>query len=233
MSHRRISRPRLALLAACGFAALAALSAPSAALAATKPAKKSCPTTGTTKAQNAFVRLYTKPKAGDADPVYACRFSDGKPFALDATKGPECELSGPKLSNNVTLAGDMIAFATTECEMFTAYDHLLVYNAKTRKQTRYVKNVADVFPPVTTDPGDGYDDVDEIVLKPNGAVAWLVRSGYQSKEEPDTFQVRLLTAGGQSQVLDTSRTIDPNSLSLSKSGRLYWVNGFTIKTGAL
>ena len=45
-------------------------------------ARLTCPTAGNTVAQTASVRIYSKTRNGDLDPLLACRFKDGKPFRL-------------------------------------------------------------------------------------------------------------------------------------------------------
>ena len=241
MPNCRLTRARLAVLTAvCALSGLAALSAPTAALAAKK---KSCPTAGNTVAQNASVRVYSKTKNGDLDPLLACRFKDGKPFGLDAFVGRECQ--NLRRVDQVVLAGDMIAFEATECELETANSYLTVWSAKKRKVIRKVDGGV-VKPAVTSSPGDGYTDITDLVVKSDGAVAWIGVGGYQSKDEPDNVEVRRITAAGKNELLDTGlgtgagrpgfpdfKSPDFKSLALARNGRVYWTNGEVTKSAAL
>jgi hypothetical protein len=123
----------------------------------------------------------------------------------------------------------MIAIAITECELETAFDQLSVWSAKTRKRIRNAP-AADVLPAKTENPGDGFTDLETIVLKADGAVAWIGRGGYQSRSETDNLQVRRITAKGKSEVLDSGASIAAKSLALAGDGRLYWANGTVIKS---
>lgn len=224
----RHTRARLVVLTtACALSGLAALSIPGAALAAKR---KSCPSAGNTVAQNASVRVYSKTRNNDLDPLLACRFRDGKPFRLGVVVGRECQ--NVSRLEQVVLAGDMIAIAAIECELETAFDHLTVWNAKRRKLIAKADPAA-FKDPVTSDPGDGYSEIDDVVVKSDGAVAWIGRSGYQSKSEPDNVEVRRIAAGGKNELLDSGTGLVRTSLALARNGRVYWTNGSAAKSVAL
>lgn len=228
MSRHRPSRARLVvLLAACALAGVAALSGPNSAMAASK----ACPTSGSTVAQNQLVRVYTPPNSGETDPVYACRFKTGKPFKLDATKGPECQ--NTRRIGQTVLAGTMIAFQVTECELETAFDHLSVWNAKKRKQMVNLANVANIPDAPASVTADGFTGIESLVLSPTGAVAWIGRGGYDDKTTTDLLEVHRIPAGGKDAVLDSGADVLGDSLALARKGTLYWTKGSVVRSGRL
>ncbi len=228
MSRHRSSRAPLVLLGACALAGVAALSAPpNAAMAASKR----CPTSGSTVAQNQLVRVYTKPNAGEIDPVYACEFKAGKPFKLDAIKGRECQ--NARRIGQTVLAGTMIAFQVTECELETAFDHLSVWNAKKRKRIVNVANVADIPDAPAGVTADGFTELESLVLRTTGAVAWIGRGGYDHKSTTDLLEVHGIPARGKDAVLDSGADVVGDSLALARKGTLYWTKGSVVRSGRL
>jgi hypothetical protein len=130
------------------------------------------------------------------------------------------------------MAGDMIALATTNCELETAFDTLTVFDAKKRKRIRKADG-GQFKPAVTSNPGDGRSEILDLVVKPDGAVAWIGVGGYQSKDEPDNTELRRITATGTNELLDSGPGLVGTSLALARNGRVYWTNASTPKSAAL
>ena len=119
-----------------------------------------------------------------------------------------------------------------ECELETAFDHLTVWNAKKRKLIRKADG-GQFKDPVTSNPGDGYSSIEDVVVASDGAVAWIGVGGYTSKAEPTNVEVRRITARGTNELLDSGPGLAVKSLALAHDGRVYWTNGSTAKSAAL
>jgi hypothetical protein len=84
--------------------------------------------------------------------------------------------------------------------------------------------------------GDGWPT--DLVLKANGAVAWIVETHYATEDRPSCgskspcFHVYKASAKSKMKLIDGGATIDPESLVRSGS-KIYWRNGEQIRSAGL
>jgi len=142
--------------------------------------------------------------------IHGCAYGH-RPYLLGGIElcyGSPC--GGPARE---TLAGPLVAYEDGGGGEVAHIYVVIVRNLRTGRIIRRVPTGT----PVTAKPGwVGIGPTTAIVVKPDGAVAWIVETGY-----PTEYQVHAVDKSGSSRTLAAGADIDPFSLALAGS-TLYW-----------
>jgi hypothetical protein len=184
-----------------------------AALAVTAAAIPCRPGPGTTTlAHSAHARIFSDDATGND---YACLYSDGRPRFLSTTEHYEYR--------HVRFAGSYVAFVQN---IEAIDDHVGVMNLRTGR----LRNDAEVTPIA----GAVCPNVASLVLKSDGAVAWIATnflgSGCSAPPGP-AIEVRRHDGRGL-RVVASSTAIVPSSLRLHRS-TITWVQAGTHRSASL
>lgn len=124
----------------------------------------------------------------------------------------------------MTVAGEFAAYGVEECGVDTGSTQVVVRRLSDGKRLRDAA--------ATTPPGvESYQSVSSLVLKADGAVAWIgdgrsiVRRGHK-------IEVYKADSGGSVRLLDSGLAIAPGSLRLHGS-KLTWTHGAAVRTATL
>jgi hypothetical protein len=180
--------------------------------------------------------LYLAPEAPPALPeflsVYGCSYKTKRSYRLGYVPPSVCtpgNCGGVELE---TLAGTMAAYEVSSGGPGASW-LVVVRNLATGKVVHGVPSGTPAHPePSRTEPGGTFTDlgigpIESLVVKKDGAVAWIVDT---SKENGD-YQVHALDMTGE-RVLAVSPEIEPKSLALAGS-TLYWTQGGVPESAAL
>ena len=203
---------RLALAAAM-FASVAGVVPAAAAV------DQSCATTGPTITADAVGRVYSGSSTPIDATVYACVYGHAPVVIADSDLG-----SNPHF--DVELSGRYVAVATDLFQPFFAEASLRVFDLSTGRVIGRPR-------PATK----GQLITITALVSRGRAVAWiasrknLIRHG--TDETAPIYEVHRADAHGAS-LLDSGRTIAPESLALSSAGsRIYWLHGNSLHTARL
>jgi hypothetical protein len=144
--------------------------------------------------------------------VFGCAFGRspyvlGLPFAGSATGGGGIDRE--------VLAGQVVAYEESSSKRF----QVVVRDLRTGRVLHRVPTGTPSAPPLEV----GVGPTPEIVVKSNGAVAWITDNLALVKPQSDYFEVRALDKMG-GRVLAAGTDVDPHSLALVGS-ILYWTEG--------
>jgi hypothetical protein len=117
--------------------------------------------------------------------------------------------------HHITLAGRYVGFATWAQEHNDFAYYVMVIDLRSR-HSKFTLPTG-TAPPDRRDYVTGLGPTTRLVLKDDGAVAWIAQEMYS---DPTTYEVHKADRGGK-QVLDAGPDVDPRSLRLSGS-RLSW-----------
>jgi hypothetical protein len=141
--------------------------------------------------------------------IHGCAYGH-RPYLVgteELCKGVFC--AGPQ---GEVLAGPLVAYEEGGgAETKNSY-YVVVRNLRTGRVIREIPTGTPA-PPITDTIGAG--PTTAIVVKPDGAVAWIVETGY-----PTEYQVHAVDSSG-SRTLASGANVDPSSLALAGS-TLYW-----------
>ncbi len=171
-----------------------------------------------------YVRPAMSPSLDRYEPeeIFGCAYGSAHPYPL----GPVPESSPP----TETLGGPIVAYE----ESFVASDKYLeggsskwfvvVRNLLTGRVLHKIPTGARSAPPSKEDVGVG--PALAIVVKSDGAVAWIAENEFQSSSTISYYEMHTLDESG-SQILASGTEIDPYSLALAGSthSTLYWTQG--------
>jgi hypothetical protein len=212
---------RLTLLVTAVAVTLVAL--PTAAASAA-----SCDKSGyKTLDQNKYVRVQRGPiPKGDSTSdfgYYACRIKNGKRYVLG---GNECFGNDLGSVGDYTLAGNYIAYEARTCGDPEGESDAVRLNVS--NGTRGTAS-AESGPLA----GGGVQDysITDIVVKPNGNMAWIALSKHLSGGNTSRYEVRR-AIGAVTDTVASGTTIVADSLALS-AGTIYWLEGATPKSSML
>jgi hypothetical protein len=135
------------------------------------------------------------------------------PNCIRPCGGPEQEILG----------GPLVAYGEASGDETERFYRVIVRNLRTGHVIREVPTGTPV-PPSNAVVGAG--PVTSIVLKSDGAVAWVLETG-----SPTTYQVHAVDKNG-SRILASSGDIDPSSLALA-GNTIYWTQGSTAMSARL
>jgi hypothetical protein len=144
--------------------------------------------------------------------IHGCAYGR-EPYLVgteELCKGVRC--GGPQ---GEVLAGPLVAYEEGGGgEIFNRY-FVMVRDLRTGRVVRKLPTGTPTKPP-TSPLSAGIGPTTAIVVKPDGAVAWIVETGY-----PSEYQVHAVDSSG-SRTLASGTDIDPSSLALAGS-TLYWM----------
>jgi hypothetical protein len=151
------------------------------------------------------------PGAPEALGVYGCAYGSNRTYFLGPLPFASVEDAGGV--SDETLAGPIIAYNESSVRPCCSNRSLVVVrNLLTGKILRHVPSGTPTVPKTGY---VGIGPVVSIVVKKNGAVAWIVETGY-----PNEYQVHAMDQSG-SRLLASSAEIEPDSLALG-GNVLYW-----------
>jgi len=148
---------------------------------------------------------------------WGCVFGHSRSFLVGFTD--ECISNGGACAStsHLTLAGTLLAREYSRTSFVLGDERLIeVEDLRTGRVLHSVPTGV-TFPPKPKTVGDG--PATAIVLKSDGAVAWIV----DTVQKNDMYQVHAVDRSG-SRLLASGSDIDPKSLALAGS-TLYWTQG--------
>lgn len=154
---------------------------------------------------------------------YACRVKNGKRFVLG---GNECFGNNLGQIGNYAFAGNFIAYEARTCGDPEGESDAKVLNLATGVKIRYQAEQGFL-------PGGGVQDfsITDIVVRPNGNVAWIAFAQHLSGGNATRYDVRRVIDQNVTRI-DSGTTIVPDSLALSGT-HLYWLDAETPETSEL
>jgi hypothetical protein len=200
---------------ACGLIALAACGSSLGKAPAGSAAASCGPAAAKTLAVDRTARVYES--AGE---VYGCATASRRSYRLGASARSIREgRAGP-----IALAGTDVAYGYTVYGVDTISAQVLVRDLTTGKQLR--------SEPATTAPArvEFVESVDSVVVKPDGAVAWIGESGSVTGG-PTNTEVDRADARGLAK-LDSGGSIDVHSLRLH-GGTVTWRHSGNSRSASL
>jgi hypothetical protein len=208
---RAVKHGRLPVLGA-----LLTLTACGAATAKSGAAHLPCgPGSGRTLAAGKLARVYSLHGS-----VYGCAAGGKKSYSLGlATRSVLGARVGP-----VVVAGDMAAYGLTAFGVDTAPTQVIVRRLTDGK--RLASGAATDRPMV-----EGYEAVDSLVLRSDGAVAWIGESRSLVVQRGAAIEVRKIDASGAG-LLDSGSAVRVGSLRLH-GATLSWQHGTATRHAAL
>jgi hypothetical protein len=208
---RRFRTPVLALLA---LLAVIAAALPLAAASSRGSSSWCGPVAGHTIAADAVARVYTV-----GDTVYGCASGGAKSYKL----GQRASCIGASRVSPVKVAGRMAAYGLERCGVDTGFTEVVVRRLTSGAQ---LHSLAATSPPGA----ESFQSVDSLVLKPDGAVAWI-GSGSSIVGHGRLVEVRKADRSGEA-LLDSGSAIDPRSLRLRRS-TLTWKHASSTRSATL
>lgn len=173
------------------------------------------PTGAATLARSPAARIYV-----DRQVAYGCAGATGKSYRLG---GRGACLVMPRVEP-VLLAGSFAAYGLTTCGTDTAHSQVLVRNLANGKLLVGDYAISGGVPP------ESFERVNAIVLKRDGAVAWLAGLGSIGLHG-NRFEVVRVDRRGQA-LLDSGPRIAANSLRLQGS-TVTWTDGGRTRSATL
>jgi hypothetical protein len=169
--------------------------------------------------------VFVATRGDDAGYHFGCLLARGAPVALDSVEGNPFP--------PIALAGPLVGYASDSCDPDECDTFIFVTDL--RDEIDGVRRIAAAGPGRTS-------EVPSLVLKPDGAVAWVSCSAYSPTYGAiDSCTARRRTKKRvyaldrrrfRPRLLDVSRQISPESLTLQGS-RLTWRRGGKIHTARL
>jgi len=195
----------------CALTGILLLVAAPVGTAAQRSAPAKCPPTHSRLiAADAQAQVYE----GREDEVFGCTYSKKRSFSLGHV--PTCGSSGCLAVEREVLAGPIVAYEETSIGGVSSTSsewRVVVRDLRTGRVLHRVPT-GTPSPPNPSLVGDGFAVA--IVVKSDGAVAWIVQNGV----DPSEYEVQAVDKTG-SRLLAASAAIDPSSLALGGS-TLYW-----------
>lgn len=211
-------------LGACGSSSAAISSQPqptpgpstSARRSSPPPAGRQCgPPAARTLAASRLARVYVS-----AGSVYGCAYASRRSYRLGAASGAIREARvGP-----VAVAGHDAAYALSSFGIDTGSSNVVVRDLASGRVLHDVEAIHRLLP-------EAYQAVDAIVVKPDGAVAWISEINSVIRRGAGGLGVLRIDARGQ-RVLDTGPAIHPKSLRL-RGSTLTWRDGARTRSATL
>ena len=153
--------------------------------------------------------------------VYGCLDATGKRFLL----GKRSVCIGSRRVESVMVTGELAAYGLEACGVDTGFTQVVVRRLSDGKQL-----LAD--PAITGPLGpESYEAIGSLVLKSDGAVAWIALGHSIVSQGAQRREVHSATAASQ-KLLDAGRTINPGSLRLHGS-TLTWSDGAKTRSATL
>jgi hypothetical protein len=210
---RRLSvAAAMVALAACGSSA----ALPSGSAGGAAAARGCGPAGARTLAASTVARVYSVRQT-----VYGCSDHTGRRTRLGVTSSCiQNELIGP-----VRVAGELAAYGDEICGVDTGSTSVIVLRLSDRRRLTSEPAVTGLLLP------ESYESVESLVVKADGAVAWIATGGSIVGHGRGSVEVHAV-AGGMRRLLDAGAGIRPGSLRLSGS-RVTWEHGSTTRSATL
>ena len=151
-----------------------------------------CSSAGTTLAASPVARVYLLPPRNGFEPVYACHYRTGRRVLL-GTSG-DCQAT--EEVGHLALAGRFVGHSIRSCGIEDeGQSSVAVVNLRTRRTVRSARAVGPPAPGGT----EVSSAIAELVLKPNGSVAWIgaARHYFGGPESVEVWELRKSDAGGE------------------------------------
>jgi hypothetical protein len=176
-----------------------------------------CEATGsTTLAANRSVRVFALHET-----VYGCSKRSDKRYRLGRSK----YCVGSERAGPVVVAGDDAAYALERCGVDTGFTEVVVRRFSDGKTLRS-------DPAITGKLGvEAHSAVDSLVLKPDGAVAWIATGSSIIRNGNPRREVHKADRAGPA-LLDSGLSVRPSSLRL-RGSTVMWKHGTAVRSTTL
>jgi hypothetical protein len=182
---------------------------------------------------DAQIEVYEAPGQGANEGLvvaYGCAYAQGRSYRLGVVEGENCvgsETGGCGGIKLVTLAGSVVAYTEGTGSSSESINRIVVRNLRGGRILHRVPTGTRVHP------RRGYVGsglARALVVKSDGAVAWIAENDELTVEEATYYEVHRIDRAG-SQVLASGNDINPFSLALSSNTyrgappEVYWSQG--------
>jgi len=205
-------------LAACGSSSAApgSVSAPSTSTASHQSSAVVCGLRGApTLTATRLARVYEHRGA-----VYGCAMSGGRSYLLGGSRN--C-IATP-LVQAVALAGQLAAYGVERCGVDTGSAQVIVRRLSDGQQLRESSAITGQVGP------ESHQSVDSVVLRADGAVAWIVQADSIIRHSSEV-EVNRADRRGEAQ-LDSGPEIAPRSLRL-RGSTVTWAHSGSVRSATL
>jgi hypothetical protein len=156
--------------------------------------------------------------------IFGCTYGDGRPYALGLP--PEFSSEGGGGIDHETLAGSVVAYQQVSVGKTVAIFRVIVRDLRNGRVLHRLPT-GTLIGPESKEPESlvGVGHVVALVVKSDGAVAWIVENGQTQCGGPKIYcyEVHAVDASGE-RLLASGPEIEPSSLALAGS-TLYWTQG--------
>ena len=153
--------------------------------------------------------------------VYGC----SRRTALRTKLGKSRICISALLVDPVVVAGNDVAYGAETCGVDTGNTQVIVRRLTDGKQLRAESAV-------TGQVGvESYEFISSMVVKPDGAVAWIAHARSLAGKGPNPIEVHAADAHGTS-LLDSGPAVAPDSLRL-RGSKLTWTHGGAVRSATL
>jgi hypothetical protein len=182
-------------------------------------------------------QVYLKPEGSgssgfEAEEIFGCAYTGKRSFAISGP--PTFSAEGGGEASHYTLAGPILAYAIHGVELVPPPGvtewKVEVENLRNGHVLHEVPTGTASAPATTSAPGGirnpryvGVGPVVSLVVKSDGAVAWIVENEIPARHVPAEYEVHAVDKTGN-RLLAAGSDIDPHSLALAGS-TLYWTQG--------
>jgi hypothetical protein len=210
-----------------------------------KPAAKCAPGHTRLITADAQAQVYLRPEGSgpsgfEAEEIFGCTYGSKRSFAISGP--PAFSAEGGGEATHYTLAGAVLAYASLGVELVPPPGvtewKVVVENLRNGRMLHEVPTGTASAPAMTSAPGGirnpryvGIGPVVSLVVKSDGAVAWIVENEIPARHVPAEYEVHAVDKTG-SRLLASGAEIDPHSLALAGS-TLYWTQGGKPMSAAL
>jgi hypothetical protein len=176
-----------------------------------------CEATGSkTLAANQSVRVFALHET-----VYGCSKRSDKRYRLGRSK----VCVGSERAGPVVVAGDDAAYALERCGVDTGFSEVIVRRFSDGKTLRSAAAITGRLGV------ESYSAVDSLVLKPDGAVAWIATGSSIVSHGAPQREVHKVDRAGPS-LLDSGSSVRPSSLRL-RGSTVTWKHGGAVRSTTL
>lgn len=173
-------------------------------------------------AADAQAQVYVRPVGGEAEVFFACAYGSRHTYNL-GTGPPNISSQGGSRNVHFTLGGAMLAY---ESSWFTSYPAPGAIECEADVVVRDLRSgqILHNAPTGTSSPPSlCFGPVITLIVKSDGAVAWIVKDEEGHHPEPAPYEVHAVDKTGN-RLLASGSEIEPYSLALGGS-TLYWLQG--------
>jgi hypothetical protein len=240
MGMRRIAITAIFMLVALSVAGSASAARGGARTPSKCPSGRSHLITADAQAQVYLRPEGSGPSGFEAEEIFGCAYGSKRSFAISGP--PTFSAEGGGEATHYTLAGAILAYASLGVELvpppgITEWK-VVVENLSNGRVLHEVPTGTTGAPATTSAPGSirtprhvGVGPVVSLVVKSDGAAAWIVENEIPARHVPAEYEVHAVDKTGN-MLLASGSNIDPHSLALAGS-TLYWTQEGKPKSAAL